>query len=666
MADHPECGEDVAELIELPCRVLCVAGTGQDPYLLTTNGKRAHYATLSHCWGGSLTVMTTKASLLQRERGIPMDTLPKTYRDAIMTCRKLDILYLWIDSLCIIQDDMSDWERHSGMMGTIYQNSTLTLSANDASNSSKGLFIPCRPHDKDAGEGFITLPLSFGDHKGQVYLTSSSWGLRGSVSNVENGILQQRGWVIQERYLSRRKIHFLEGHIVWECCNKIIEQSGFNEPFRNTWERCFLAEMRTWKRALEHRYNLCDGDKDEKIVEKTIERKESLASQGEGDVNTPHWARIQRTQRDEGGIVEGTENSDLNGSEKGRRAYIVDLRNEADQTPPPISLTRKADPDLYTFLDEASSKTVYHLWYWAVGEYSRRRLTFSSDKLPAMAGIASRVHDITKDQYLAGHWRKELERSLFWWTRSNSDYFGVRCVKPYRAPSWSWASMDEAIYWDFAELAPRRDSPAAIQIIDAQVDVKGENPFGTVEGGRLIMQASVVRATWHAAKHGWILDGNFLGCGPGDWNSFHFYSIDKTGNEQKSTDAGYWTYDNYINAIMPGPVLTSSTSEVEIQARILPRNYDFSTDSANTGDDLLATPIWKRGTYVPEELVLVKGPTKTLYDWYPHLHGGRESIVEVLVLAKTGDREAEFRRVGFGKLGSWDKEVETVETLTVV
>lgn len=111
--NHPDCYDCTPEPPELPKRVIDVGQNGQMPRLVEGAGRRSRYVTLSHCWGRSRTITTEMDSLRLREASIPLESLPKTFREAVLTCRKLEIPYLWIDSLCIIQDNKGDWEYHS-------------------------------------------------------------------------------------------------------------------------------------------------------------------------------------------------------------------------------------------------------------------------------------------------------------------------------------------------------------------------------------------------------------------------------------------------------------------------------------------------------------------------------------------------------------------------
>jgi hypothetical protein len=127
----------------LPARVLDL-GLSKDPFqnvrLYETNHECAPYACLSHCWGGSQLLQATKATLTALKKGIKWASLPKTFRDASRFVKQLGIRYLWIDSLCIIQDDDNDWAEQSGLMCSIFQSSTITVAATASSNCQEGCY----------------------------------------------------------------------------------------------------------------------------------------------------------------------------------------------------------------------------------------------------------------------------------------------------------------------------------------------------------------------------------------------------------------------------------------------------------------------------------------------------------------------------------------------
>ncbi len=73
--------------------------------------------------------MTTRANIEQMKTKIVFESLPKTFQDVISIARRLGIQYVWIDSLCIIQTDLLDWELESAKMSDIYANAYLTIAA---------------------------------------------------------------------------------------------------------------------------------------------------------------------------------------------------------------------------------------------------------------------------------------------------------------------------------------------------------------------------------------------------------------------------------------------------------------------------------------------------------------------------------------------------------
>ncbi|KAF2027852.1 HET-domain-containing protein [Setomelanomma holmii] len=129
----------------LPSRVLQV-GTKEAPklQLITALGHRASYAALSYCWGSDEEVeplKTTKASVGQFSVHIDEADVPLTIRQAIFVTRLLGLEYLWVDSLCIVQNDEDDdWNSESQKIGSIYQNATVTIAATSAQHCNAALF----------------------------------------------------------------------------------------------------------------------------------------------------------------------------------------------------------------------------------------------------------------------------------------------------------------------------------------------------------------------------------------------------------------------------------------------------------------------------------------------------------------------------------------------
>ncbi|OCK78635.1 heterokaryon incompatibility, partial [Lepidopterella palustris CBS 459.81] len=103
------------------------------------------YATLSYCWG-RLQFFTLNESnyesMLQR---INVSKLTKTFREAMETAKRLEVWYIWIDSLCIIQDSQEDWRIESALMGQVYEHSHCNIAASKAENGGDGCFTMRKP-----------------------------------------------------------------------------------------------------------------------------------------------------------------------------------------------------------------------------------------------------------------------------------------------------------------------------------------------------------------------------------------------------------------------------------------------------------------------------------------------------------------------------------------
>ena len=132
--NHPLCQADKGTL-SFPTRVIDVGPveTTIDPNLILSSEHKSAYIALSHCWGNSAVsqfqARTTTSNLRGMLAGFTLDSLPANFRDAIITTRRLGYQYLWIDSLCIIQDSADDWAVESAKMDEVYRNADLVIAA---------------------------------------------------------------------------------------------------------------------------------------------------------------------------------------------------------------------------------------------------------------------------------------------------------------------------------------------------------------------------------------------------------------------------------------------------------------------------------------------------------------------------------------------------------
>ncbi|KAL2277522.1 hypothetical protein FJTKL_15438 [Diaporthe vaccinii] len=209
--------EDSKSRTESPTRLIDVGTDGNEPIrLLETNQEQQYrYIALSHCWGqmsDDQRFCTYESNLEQRMANIPYDRMPPTFRDAVRVTRALGVRYLWIDSLCIIQKNAADWRTESGKMEDVFNNAYCTIAASSASSSLEGFLGPRPPRDT------IRLATS----SGPFYLAEA---IDDFATDVEKSILSSRGWVFQERALSRRTIFFTSTQVYWECGDGVICES---------------------------------------------------------------------------------------------------------------------------------------------------------------------------------------------------------------------------------------------------------------------------------------------------------------------------------------------------------------------------------------------------------------------------------------------------------
>jgi hypothetical protein len=371
------------------------------------------YVALSHCWGGSVTFLLLEGNLTTMQQSIPVANLSKNFQDAIIITREIGQRYLWIDSLCIIQDSSHDWLQESPTMGLVYANAICTISATASEDSTGGCFFPRNPLLNDCilykSENYSLVVRSLiGDNTGLTELFERK---------VEHAPLSQRAWTFQERFLSTRVLHFCDGFVLFECNTLQASEYHLNGvPYPR---KAYLRANGTLLSSAQ--LERLKRDEDSTIVVKRANlSKNEMKSLIRGNISLLFDERRDNKdyQSKEHKIARILEVAALVGIRGGFRTLLQ------------FSGTKLAE--MIEF---------HYSWYEMVEAYSIRVLTEQKDKIMAIAGVGSFIQQHTGFQFLAGLWRQTLAFNLLW------TLVGSPKVRPARQlPTWSWASVDGRIY----------------------------------------------------------------------------------------------------------------------------------------------------------------------------------------------------------------------------
>lgn len=181
------------------------------------------YWTLSHRWGNN-----TKILQLRKESeggfrdGILTQNLSPVFRDAVLLVQRLGYQYIWIDSLCIFQDLLADWQAEAAVMVDVYRNSLCNISAVAASYepSCVGLFDKRRLPPRMLFPFVADMEICVDGNSGEGKMVSGKWMVYCQSpwdDEIESAPISTRGWVVQERFLAPRVLHFTRNQIYWEC-----------------------------------------------------------------------------------------------------------------------------------------------------------------------------------------------------------------------------------------------------------------------------------------------------------------------------------------------------------------------------------------------------------------------------------------------------------------
>ncbi|KAI1767729.1 heterokaryon incompatibility protein-domain-containing protein [Hypoxylon sp. FL1150] len=201
------------------------------------SGFESHYATLSYCWGSKEFLVLNSKTITEFQDGVPLNRLPRTFQETIITVRAFNIDYLWIDSCCILQgedeDAKADWIQEAHKMQEVYSQSYLNILSTDSASPLEGLFRSRRL--RDSKSIFLRWKRAHSQLRRYHYITDTGvkpewWSSHTAITNEIDGLswsrIISRAWVLQEIVLSTRLLMFSNHTIHWQC-NHIAASENF-------------------------------------------------------------------------------------------------------------------------------------------------------------------------------------------------------------------------------------------------------------------------------------------------------------------------------------------------------------------------------------------------------------------------------------------------------
>ncbi|KAF5707161.1 heterokaryon incompatibility protein [Fusarium mundagurra] len=328
--------------------------------------------------------------------GHPISKLPKTLQDAVRICRNLGFKFIWIDALCIVQDDENDWKEQSALMADIYRYSSLNLCAADSAGCGSGVVEMAAPHVMEIASA--TTQSTDTGFRESVVLVGGPISTGVAVIDVGRCGLLSRGWVFQEGLCSPRGLYVSRRHGLWWDCGTMIDM-------------------------IDSHVSILTGDTGHAFKPRTERRSFSSLT------NLP-------------------------------RHHSMSVQD--------FSFT----------------------WYDWMRVYTLRYLTRKTDRLPAVAGMASYVASLSGMKYKAGLWEEDILRGLMWRRYSAGHAHAERV--PGGAPTWSWASITGPVYYNkfFTMRVDHRGkidhrAELDLDIMDTAVEEERADSFGNVRRGEI-------------------------------------------------------------------------------------------------------------------------------------------------------------------------------------
>lgn len=372
------------------------------------------YVTLSHCWGRKDFARLLASNLEEyKTYGIQWSEICRNtnFRDAIEVTRRLNVRYIWIDSLCIIQDSEGhkDWEHEAPLMHMVYRNSYCNIAASDSADSDGGLFRLRASKDVVLARYPVHGEISGGSLAGAWrILHSDVWD-----KDLLGQVLYGRGWVFQGT-----NILFL-----FSCSFLFLLLGNYNSKHSaSVFIKCAPeGGTRTHAAAVDMSF----------LIERMLAPRAIHFTSTQIFWDCPTHSACESLPR---GIPRQLDR--LASVDRNWRAQLQQQQQPEKPGAASDTIARREIP--------------YEFWRLAVRKYTSCALTFHADKLKALWGIAQLVRESRPrgERFVAGLWERDLIEQLAWAVLDPATSQRPPPVEPSSEvpdpiwfPSWSWASV---------------------------------------------------------------------------------------------------------------------------------------------------------------------------------------------------------------------------------
>jgi len=362
-------------------------------------------------------------------RGIPLAQLPLNFRDAVLFARFCKVRYIWIDSLCIMQDSEADWKAEALRMGQAYANSLCNINATSSLDPSGGFFFS---RDPDAVQPLLVRPsknwLQHTDDVLHLCYSPDSWEV-----NVEKAPLNTRAWVLQERLLAPRQLHCTAEQLFWECRECRASETTPSSYPDDFWQdsatryTLFQEPSGTFNNIYHSSAVLGDLCRQPLPTLDALSAQTEALSLGQSEETTGHSRQVSSITSHLGRLLS---------RQPQPLRMPLDLRSRRPEAATRANTNRGTESiqNQRARSIQVQRGKVYEEWGKLVHEYSRRNMTYDTDRLAAIAGIVAIVQAGLDDECLAELWRGQLPYQLLW----DDGGLGRRLPDSGKvAPSWS-------------------------------------------------------------------------------------------------------------------------------------------------------------------------------------------------------------------------------------